>query len=126
CVDRIGAMRKKLGKPRSDDERYMNLHHEKGFPQAALQVAGRLLRRNLPWTMEDLAFVVHRTADLEMVSIWCLPYLPPLVNVIEREAKTKSLTDQLRGGLERLGRSVERIASAPQRKLCAQLAKLAQ
>src|SRR5438034_6185716 len=66
CVSRIGAMRSKLGKPGGLDTRYMNLHHQEGFPDAAVQIIVRLLRRSLPLTADDLTYLIDRTADLEM------------------------------------------------------------
>jgi len=35
CFTRIAAMRQKLGKPRPDDHRYMNLHHFSAFEPIA-------------------------------------------------------------------------------------------
>lgn len=126
CIDRISGMRQKLGKPRRDDHRYMNLHHEDTFPMAAMQMAGRLLRRNLPWTTEDLAYLVNRNADLEMISTWCLPYLPLLVTVVERHVKDHGVSDELKGALERLRASAEWCSSAPERKLCTRLSRICQ
>jgi hypothetical protein len=126
CIERIGAMRKKLGKPRRDDHRYMNLHHADGFPRAALHVACRLLRRSLPWSSEDLVYLVARSADLEMTSIWCLPYLPQLVTVVERYLKSHGLTDALKMELGRLRSSLEWCDNAAERRLRTQLTGLCQ
>jgi hypothetical protein len=126
CVERVAAMRKKLGKPRRNDPRYMNLHTEDGYPAAALQIASRLLRRNLPWSNEDIAFLVNRTADLEMTSIFCLPYLPLLVRLVQRRAETHAVTDEILTASKRLRKTLEWEDRAAERKLCAHLAALAQ
>jgi len=107
CIDRLAAMRKRLGKPRRDDSRYMNLHFESGYPAAALQLAGRLLRRGLPWSNEDIAYLINRTADLEMTSVFCLPYLPLLVKLVERQVGSQAPSADMRTALERLRRSLE-------------------
>jgi hypothetical protein len=124
-VDRVGAMRERLGKPRKNDMRYMNLHDRRGFPLWASFLSQRLLRRNLPWTSTDLAYLVNRTADLEMVSIWCLSYLPLLVKIVEKEVNTHGLTKEMKTGLARLSKTLEWEDRAAEQKMSALLATLA-
>jgi hypothetical protein len=125
AVDQIAAMRDRLGKPRRDDDRYMNLLHHNSYPHGASLIAHRLLRRNLPWTSADLAYLVNRTADLEMASILCLPYLPPLVKIVEKEVKTQGLTTEMKTGLIRLSKALEWEDRAAEQKMVALLTLLA-
>src|SRR6266498_385401 len=98
-IERLAQMRDRLGKPQGLDVRYMNLLHEQGYPKFPLLVATRLLRRKLPWESDDLAYLVNRTADLGMVSIFCEPFLPVLVNLVGRHAKSHPMPADLRRGL---------------------------
>src|SRR5262245_10912078 len=129
CVDRIAGMAKKLGPLRGQELRYMNLYHEDGFPWEGQLLLPRLLRRKLPWTSADLAFLVNRVADLRLVCTFALPFLPQLVNVVRRWLAKGSLTEELRTGLVRLGKAVgrflDRADRAAERRLCEQLVALA-
>lgn len=126
CIDRLARMKDKLGALRGQEHRYMNLYHEDGFPWEARLLLPRLLRRKLPWTSEDLAYLVNRIADLELVSTFTLPFLPLLVNVVQRGLETCSMTEELRAGLVRLGKAAEWFRSrAAERRLCEQFAALA-
>lgn len=125
CIERIAQMREKLGKPRPDDMRYMNLLHERGFPLAAIQIVNRLLRRKLPWSTADLVFLVDRIADLEMLSLFSLPFLPLLKTVVETDVKARGLSPGMREGLERLSRGLEWNGNAPEQRLRSQLLALA-
>jgi hypothetical protein len=125
CADRVAAIRKKFGKPRRPwDSRYANMVNENGFPGAAVQILWRLLRRNLPFTDDDFAYLVNRNADLEMISTWCLPYLSLLVNNVERHAKSHGVTKELKSALIRLRASLEWEDNAAEQKLCAQITRL--
>src|SRR5262249_53095262 len=77
----------------------------------------------------DLAFLVNRIADLRLVCKFALPFLPQLVNVVQRWLTTGSLTEELRTGLVRLGKAIERfldrVDRATERRLCGQLVALA-
>src|SRR5260370_7553650 len=95
----------------------MKVEEEKGFPEWGSFMAQRLVRRRLPWTLADLAHLVNRTADLEMVSIWCLSYLPLLVKIVEKEVAAHGLTKELRTGLVRLSKTLEWEENAPERTL---------
>ena len=75
CVDRIARMAKKLGPLRGQELRYMNLYHQDGFPWEAQLLQPSLLRRKVPWTAADLAFLINRVADLRLVSTFALPFL---------------------------------------------------
>jgi hypothetical protein len=126
CIDRIARMADKLGPLRGQEHRYMNLYHEDGFPWEGRLFVPRLLRRKLPWTSEDLAFLLNRTADLGLVSTFTLPFLPQLANVVQRWLATSSPTEELRTGLVRLGKALEWCRyRAAERRLCEQLAALA-
>jgi hypothetical protein len=128
CVDRIAGMAKKLGPLRAQELRYLNLYHQDGFPWEAQLLLPGLLRRKLPWTAADLAFLINRVADLRLVSTFALPFLPQLVNVVHRWLATGPLTEELRIGLVKLGKAVERFLArsdrAAERRLFTQLATL--
>jgi hypothetical protein len=126
CVAQIGAMRKRLGKPRGEQMqmRYMNLHDEKDFPSAALQVLCRLLRKQLPFTDEDYVFLVNRTSDLEMISNFCLPYLGTLVGHLERHVKTHGLSAAMSAATARMRKALAWEDRALEMKLCRRLEAL--
>jgi hypothetical protein len=130
CVDRIARMAKRLGPLRGQELRYMNLYHNEGFPWEARLLLPRLLRRKLAWTSADLAFLLNRIADVRLVCTFALPFLPQLVNVVQRWLATGSLTEELRTGLVRLGKAVERFLKrrdrAGERRLHEQLVTLAE
>jgi hypothetical protein len=123
-IDRIGQMADKLGPLSGQEHLYMNLYHADEFPWEARLLVPRLLRRKLPWTKEDLAFLLNRIADLGMVSTFNLPFLPQLANVVQRWLATSRLTEELRSGLVRLGKSLEWCGRAVEQRLCEQLATL--
>jgi hypothetical protein len=126
-IDRLARMRDKLGGPYGLDVRYMNLHHQQGYPRFPLLLTTRLLRRKFPWSSEALTYLLDRTADLGMVSIFCVPYLPGLVSVVAREAKVRPITDGMRRGLVRLRKAAEwQRYRAPERRLCERLSALAE
>jgi hypothetical protein len=122
-------MAKKLGPLRRQELRYLNLYHQDGFPWEGWLLLPHLLRRKLPWTSADLAFLLNRIADLRLVRTRALPFVPQLVNVVQRWLATGSVTEELRTGLVRLGKAVakslERMDRAAERRLCEQLARLA-
>jgi hypothetical protein len=124
AIDRIAAMRERLGKPRGQDYRYMNLHHEKGLPLGALQILCRLLRRQLPFTGEDYACMVDRTAHLEMISIWCLPYLPLLISHVEKYVKRGGLPKPIALALERFLKALDWDSTAAGQKLRSRVTSL--
>jgi len=129
CIDRVARMRDRLGPPRVKDVRfrYMNLYHEVGFPRESWLVVPPLLRRKLPWTSEDLEYLVNRTADVGMVSTFSLPFLPSLVGVVQRALRSCPMTEKLRKGLVRLRKATEwRNYRAKERRLCEQLSTLAE
>jgi hypothetical protein len=125
-IDRIGRMTETIGPLNGQEHRYSNLYHEDGFPWEARLLVPRLLRRKLPWTSEDLAFLLNRIADLGLVSTFNLPFLPQLANVVQRWLVTNPLTEELRTGLVRLGKAIEwRRYRAAEQRLCEHLATLA-
>lgn len=126
CIDRIGAMRKRLGKPRQEDHRYMNLRHQDGFPTAALRVAQRLFRRKLPFTEADLVFLINRSADLEMTTIWDLPYLETLVRLAADQSNDEVLSEEFLIALGRLSSCLAWCDNARERKLRARIASLSE
>jgi hypothetical protein len=130
CVDRIARMAKKLGPLRGQELRYINLNHHEGFPWEARLLLPHLLWRKSAWTSEDLAFLLNRIADVRLACMLALPFLPQLVNVVQRWLATGSSTEGLRTGLVRLGKAVERSLNrrdrAAERRLHEQLATLAE
>jgi len=125
CADRIAAMRKKFGKPRRPwDSRYANMINENGFPGAASQIIARLMRRDLPLTDDDFSYLVNRNADLEMISTWCLTYLPLVVTKVEQHVKRTGVTKDVKTALMRLRSALEWEENAAEQKLCAQIARL--
>jgi hypothetical protein len=118
CIDRIGATRDKLGPPHGMDPRYLNLHHQIEYPEAAAHLAGRLLRRKLPLEDADVVFLVNRTADLELVSTWSVPYLANLLSIVEQRADEVPVSLPMKKALRRLAASMQWIGNAPERKLC--------
>jgi hypothetical protein len=130
CVDRIARMAKKLGPLRGQELRYINLYHNRGFPWEARLLLPHLLRRKLAWTSDDLAFLLNRLADVRLVCKFALPFVPQLVNGVQRWLATGSMTEEIRTGLVRLGKAVERflvrVDRAAERRLREQLAALAE
>jgi hypothetical protein len=121
CIDRISAMK---GKMRIYDLRA--LYHEPGFPWEARLVLNRLLRRKLPWSDDDLAYLANRTADLGTVSIFSLPHLPLLVNLIQKQLTTRPITEEMQRGIVRLRGAIEwKRYRAGEARLCEQLSALA-
>jgi hypothetical protein len=120
CADRIARMRDK-------ELRYtmMSVIHEESFPWEANLILSRLLRRKLPWTSEDLAYLVNRIADLGEVCLFSLPFLPLLGNVVQRELQARPMTEELRQGLERLAAAIVRPYRAAEKRLWEQLTSLA-
>jgi hypothetical protein len=116
-IDRVAALRKKLGKPRHEDHRYANLHDQPGFPLGAVQLVTRLLRRKLPFSDSDLALLARRTADLEMISAWNLPFLPALVSLVAKRAESDPLGEEMKVELGRLADALAWIDNAAERKL---------
>ena len=98
--------------------------NENGFPIPAMLVTGRLLRRNLPFTDDDFAYLVNHNADLEMISTFCLPYLPLLVNKVEYHVKKRGVIKNLKTALLRLRSALEWEENAAEQKLCAQITRL--
>src|SRR3954470_11197033 len=116
-VDRVGAMRERLGSPQSATSAYLNLRFQPGFPRAAVLLIDRLLRRKLPFTDDDLLFIVDRTAHLGLVTSWTLPYVPKLLSILESRWKPGSLPAAIGDALERLTAAMSAVANAPERKL---------
>jgi hypothetical protein len=126
CIDRIARMTGTVGPLKGQEHRYMNLQHEDGFPGEARLLVPRLLRRKLPWTSDDLAYLVGRTADVGMVSTFTLPFLPQLVSAVERGLEVCPMTEELRAGLVRLRDAIKwKQYRAPEQRLCEQLGALA-
>jgi hypothetical protein len=116
-IDQIASIRERLGKPHGQDHRYMNLHHEKDFAQGALQIVCRLLRRQLPFSVDQYTHMVYRTADLEMISTWCLPYLPLLITRVETQAKKDGVSQSLASALNRFLKALDWVSNAAEQKL---------
>ncbi|MBX3419782.1 MAG: DUF4132 domain-containing protein [Pirellulaceae bacterium] len=126
-IHRVSALRDTLGKPKKSpefDARYLNLHHEKGFPNGATVLMPQLLRRKLPWTEDTLVDAIDQTARLELVSIWNLPYVPSLVKLAEKWIKEHGLSAALRQCLDRLRTALEPIGNAAEQRLAREIVKL--
>ncbi len=120
CIDRIARMKDK--KLTYD---FLNLVHEETFPWEANLILSRLLRRKLPWTGEDLAYLLNRLADLGEVGLFSLPFMPLFGSVVEREIRDGPISDELRQGLVRLEAAIACRYRAAEKRLCEQLATLA-
>jgi hypothetical protein len=124
AVARVAAMRKQLGPPSRAATSYANLHHENGFPAAAVVIMGRLLTRKLPFTDADLAALLDGTADLGMVSIWCLPYVPKLVDLAEKHIRAHELSEAVRAAMIRLESALRCMDTVAERRLRAKAGAL--
>src|SRR5262249_17241007 len=123
-ADQISTVGKKLGDRRKNEDEYLNIDSHDDYPLAAAFIMGWLLRRDLPLTADDQAYLVGRTADVRLVSVygWNFPYLNNLVTLIEKQAKAKGLDEAMKKQLGRLAKSLDwDDNNAVERKLIARL-----
>ena len=112
-VDRIATMSATLGD--SADTR-----------EIGILILTRLLRRDYPFTEQELLHLLNRTADLETICTWILPYLPNLVKLASRHVESQGLTPAMNQALRRVSKALEWISNAPERKLRATIETLRQ
>ena len=124
-VDDIGSLRETLGNPQESPNYYWNLYHNKSYPAAAAFVSARILGRSLPWTIEDMAFLVNRTADLEGVST-VLYHLKPLISQVEKFIGSNGAHESVKSGLTRLADALAFSRSADDQKLRREVSRLAE
>jgi hypothetical protein len=123
-ADQISAVGKKLGDRRKNEDEYLNIDSHDDYPLAAAFVMGWLLRRNLPLTADDQAYLVGRTADVSLVCVyfWNFPYLNNLITLIEKQAKANGLDEAMKKQLGRLANALDwDDNNAVERKLIARL-----
>ncbi len=124
-VDTAADLRRKLGAPdRKNAGSYMNLRNIDGFPQSSILAVRQLLRRSLPLTGADLLFVVRRTADLDMISTWSVPYLEAMISFIERYLAKNPPSEDLSQELLRLQKALTWTANAAENKLVMKISRL--
>jgi len=118
CAERLSTMAETLGKPRGVDYTFLNLYHQNGFPWESYIVIPILLRRKLPWSTEDLVFIVNRISDIGLIWTFSLPFLPQLVKVIGRHVDNHGITTDLKRSLRRMKKALRHVQErAAERKL---------
>lgn len=124
-VDRVGEVSKKLG-PLTDRsiQRFLQLSYCDGYPSAAIQVVERLLRSKLAFTDDDFVFLIRRTADVKVVSIYTLPYVSRLVALVEAWTRDFGVSQALAKQVLRLAPTLKHYAIAEHRRLIDRLANL--
>ncbi|HUU82109.1 MAG TPA: DUF4132 domain-containing protein [Phycisphaerae bacterium] len=123
--DQIARIRDRLGPPTDEwDGRYANLQWATRFPRAAVALLPRLLSRKVPFCPGDFVHMAERTAHLERISTWTLPHLNRLLTLLERHVQDSGMSPQLDKAVLRMGKALEWVGNAPERKLGARLARL--
>jgi hypothetical protein len=117
CFEKMATLREKLGSPEGKEVYYFNLGHQKEYPKAVAVATRRLLRKKLPFTEDDLLFMVDRLAHLECVSIFALNPIENLVGTLERCLVGRTPGKELREALDRLQQALDFISNAPEQKL---------
>lgn len=102
---------------------FLSLIRSRDYPRASIQIIRRLLRRDLPFTEDDILFLLDETIGLGSLTLWNLPYLEMLVarveSFVERQGLTPAMTARL-GDLEKAIVS----GNAPEAKLRQRIARL--
>src|SRR5882757_9444670 len=118
CFERIAALREQLGPPSSENfGRYLNLAHQRTYPDEAAQAAKKLFRKRLPFTEGDLSFLVGRLAYLECVTIHAVPLVSDLVSALERHTEKSPPGPQLKESMNCLQQALDKTSNAPEQKL---------
>jgi hypothetical protein len=115
-IDRIGDLRNNFGDPTKNSGRYTNLCHAKEYPRISTEATKKLLSRKLPFAEPHYLFALNRIADLEMISIWTIPFLPHVVKLAEKYLENTPITKEFDRSLERLFKALEWIGNAPEKK----------
>lgn len=95
------------------------------FPRAASEMTGRLLRKKLPYSDDDMVFMVTNLAAPGVVSIFSVPYLGPLVLAVGKYLKSAPLSPELQGALKHLADATGKCGRAEEVRLRAKVEALA-
>ncbi len=101
-----------------------HVQHTEDYPTAAVVLADQLMRRKLPYSDDDLTFLVDRTACVPIVSFWSAIYVRKLVKRLEEHVEGTPASESLTAALERLETALSRSSDADDRKLRARVARL--
>ncbi len=124
-IDAVARLSNRLGKPDNKNATtYMNLSNVDGFPKSSVVALRQLLRRSLPFTTNDFVYMVKRTAELEMVSTWSIPYLENMVSRLEKHLAANAITEDLSHALQLLLNALSWCANAPEHKLVMKISRL--
>lgn len=127
AVDRRGRIAERLRESRGGEMEVMeafHMHHAKDYPTAAVVLADRLALRKLPYTDDDLVFLLQRTACVPIVTMWSAMYLNKLVRQLEQYLDDHAPSDALRDALELLESALAGSPDADDRKLRGRVAAL--
>ncbi len=121
-ADRIGKLRNDLAPPvfhlsgadlhdaakRKVYWQYITLGDVENWPARPIAFIRKALRRPLPFTSSDLAFILGRIADFEMVCQESHRYLPPLLEQVRRYVDEHGVTAELAKSMDRLADAMDR------------------
>jgi hypothetical protein len=91
---------------------------------AGAVVTIRLLRKKLPFTEDDYAFLSACIGRLPGEEVFGHPFLPQLVRLITQYVEQNGVSQTMEEALGRLSKALGRVGNAPQRKMQAQVDRL--
>ncbi len=121
----IGALRERLGPPEGRTRYlYWNLSGVEGYPWSLAFLARRLLRRSLPFSNDELLFMVERLAHLGCVRVSAIPLVENLVAILEKRFQSLEINEALACAVQQLDRALNDVSNAPEQKLRRRLGRL--
>ncbi len=95
-----------------------------GHALAVAEFAAALLRRKLPFTVDDVTQMLRDTVRLEVVSLHGMRHIPPLVRLLERRWGELGQSAAIREQLALLRTNARKMGNAPEVKLAMRIERL--
>jgi len=103
---------------------FLNLHSEDGSPMAGIHIVKRLLRRNLPFTNDQIHHALECLSAIDILSTFALPFLVNFVSLLEARSEKEPLPRAFNDPLKKIAKALSIMANASERKLLSRVQAL--
>ena len=94
---------------------YCNLWHEPGYPDVGVRMSNRLLRRRLPFSDEELSWMLKQLALFPAISLHSIPIAENIIGIVEKRIAAGKSMEPFRDSLQSIRKALS--GNAPERKL---------
>ena len=98
----VDYMRQRCVEEGNKNVKFYDVQQYPQFPWSCYEVVDRLFRVKLPFTEEDLLFMLNCTSKLCQIGSYSIPYLKKLIKLTENCFKGKEISDEIDNALMKI------------------------